>query len=644
MAAKQALVPASPGVARSSSGKARQLQHPALDEARKLAAAGRPKDAADRLEALAKELKPPQAAQVLAAASGFLRQVDRKRALELVARATELQPDLAQVWITLSVLRDEARDRKGSVAAAKRALELKCSPKELVDLGRHLSRIGQDRLAIDAARKGFADSGEAMELASFVLRVALQSADWALADRITARFRAEYDRGNYKGTQETPRTHLLWAEDDATNIGVVSAFAERLFAVQPPMVTQAWPQESPRKVRIGYISYDFRDHATALLALGALRYHDRDRFQIYGYCTSWDDNSALRREVLSRFDVARSFAQASDRRAAEQIKADRIDVLVDLNGLTEGTRNGILAWRPAPVQISYLGFPGTAGGRYIDYIVGDDLTVPKGVENLYPEKVIRIPPTYQINDYAARWLPPRPRKASVGLPEGATVIGMFNNVNKVGSGVWQVWMRILEKLPGAILWMLDPGEIARENLREAARKHGVDPDARIIFAPKMRQEPHIARLQLCDLVLDPWPYGGHTTTGDALFAGVPVVALEGTNFPSRVSGGLLRAAGLGMLVAANVDAYIGLAVDLVNHPEKILKIRRHLRQRRERLPVFDAATRTRQLEAAYLAAHSRSVRGLAPAHLRVAVNPAKPDEAQTPAPSQPAAKSKGSGG
>lgn len=595
------------------------FRHPVLDEARRLAAAGQSKEAANQLEALSSKVKPFEAAQLLTAAATILRTIDRKRAIELAERARDLQPELPQAWITLSVLREEARNRKGAIEDAKRALELKCSPKDLIDLGTHLSRIGQDRLAMDAARRGFAESGEALQYASYVLRVAVQSADWELADRITKRFQEKYTEGNINETFETPRTHLLWCADDATNIAVISAFAERSFAAREPMVTQAWPgAEQKRKIRIGYLSYDYRDHATSLLMLGAMRYHDRERFEVYGYCTSWDDNSALRREMLSRFTVARSFSQASDRRAAEQIRSDRIDVLIDLNGLTEGTRHGILAWHPAPVQISYLGFPGTSGGRYIDYIIGDDHTVPAGVETRYPEKVIRIPPTYQVNDYAARWLPPAPRAASLGLPEGKVVLGMFNNMNKVGSTVWAVWMRILHRLPNAVLWMLDPGEVARENLLKAAKQHGISGD-QILFAPKARQEAHIARLRACDLVLDPWPYGGHTTTGDALFAGIPVVALEGTNFASRVSGGLLRAAGLGALVAPDIEAYVQLAVDLANNAEKSIQIRRYLRQRRDRLPVFDAATRTRQLEAAFVAVHERCVQGLSPTHIRVGV-------------------------
>jgi predicted O-linked N-acetylglucosamine transferase (SPINDLY family) len=223
-------------------------------------------------------------------------------------------------------------------------------------------------------------------------------------------------------------------------------------------------------------------------------------------------------------------------------------------------------------------------------------------------------------------LPPAPSREQVGLPQGVPVIGMFNNVNKVGPVVWQTWMRVLQQVPEVVFWMLDPGDVAAKYLKAAAQKAGMDV-SRIVFAPKLKQEKHLARLRQCDLVLDPWPYGGHTTTSDALFAGVPVVALQGTNFASRVSGGLLVAAGLGNLVMPNVDAYVSASVSLLQQPETLKRLKTHLLQKRDRLPVFDAPTRTRQLEAAYMAAYQRALQGMPPDHLRVKVGAKKTEAA-----------------
>lgn len=618
-----------PAAAAPAAGKV-ALQHPLLDEARALVARGDARAAADRLATLAAQRKAPgERVQALALAAQFLKAVDPARALQLATEASEAAPDAPQGWQALAAVHDQARRGRDAVAAALRALGTPLTPRERVDLGRLLARHGQEAKGLEAVRRGYEESGRDLALASYALRVALQCADWELSQRLTAQLAQAHAEGRTAAALETPRTHVLWCGDEATNIQVIRAFAERTFPAREPLVKAPWPHDGQRKLRIGYLSSDYRDHATSLLALGLMRHHNRHRFELYGYCTSYDDGSALRREMLNRFDKARSLARLGDRQAAEVIARDRIDVLVDLNGLTEGTRHGVLAWRPAPVQISYLGYPGTVGGRFVDYIVGDDETVPPGAEQLYPEKVIRVPPTYQINDYLARYLPPAPPRERTGLPPGVPVIGMFNNVNKVHPAVWSTWMDILKRVPKAVLWMLQPGPQAVEHLNAAAQAAGVAPQ-RLVFAPKMRQEQHMARLRHCDLVLDPWPYGGHTTTADALFAGVPVVALAGTNFASRVSGGLLRAAGLSQLVLPDVQAYADKAVALLEQPAQLLAMKRALLQARSRLPVFDAPGRTRQLEAAYLTAYGRALKGEPPQHLRVAVQREAPPRAAAP--------------
>ncbi len=598
--------------------KGGEFRHPMLDQARKLAQEGRPEEAAQLLVTLAEKVKPYEKGQLLAFAADFLCVSDRDRAAGLAEEATRAAPELPQAWIALSNVLLEKRDRNGAIAAALHALDLpKINPAQLANLGRQLSRLGQDAKSLEAVKKGYELSGRALNLAPPTLRVALQYADWDLSGQITAMLAREHAHGKTAQIGETPRTHVLWCGDDATNIAVISNFAEKTFPARPPLVQKPWPHDGKRKLRVGYLSYDYRDHATSLLAMGMMRHHDRDHFEWYGYCTSFDDGSAMRRDILSRFDKVRTFNKVSDMDAAKRIAADKVDILVDLNGLTEGTRHGILAWRPAPVQIGYLGFPGTVGGRFVDYIIGDEHTVPQGAEALYPEHVIRLPHTYQINDYRARYLPPRPARRPEGLPPaGAPVLGMFNNVNKLNPEVWGAWMKIMAAVPTAVLWLLQPGDLAREHLVAATRAAGIDP-ARLIFAPRMKQEPHFARLQYCDLMLDPWPYGGHTTTSDALFAGVPVLALRGTNFASRVSGGLLRAAGLPGLEQADIASYIRQAVHLLNHPDECEKIRRYLLRNRMRLPLFDAPGRTRHLEAAYREAYVRALRGQPPSHLTV---------------------------
>jgi LPS sulfotransferase NodH len=367
-----------------------------------------------------------------------------------------------------------------------------------------------------------------------------------------------------------------------------------------------------RRVRVGYLSSDFRDHPTSRLLLGLLRHHDLQRFEIYLYCSGWDDGSPIRQALVQavgpRFV---SVADLSDEAAAQRIRADGIDVLAELNGPTHANRMGILLHRPAPVQLDYLGWPGSVGGPAVDYVVGDDYTVPPSAERLYPEKVIRLHRVYQINDYAAATLQAAPTRAACALPEQGFVLGMFNQINKVRTEVWAVWMDIMQAVPAAVLWVLDPGDYAMGNIRTTTAQAGIDP-ARIRVAPKCPQGSHLARLQLCDLMLDPWPYGGHTTTSDALFAGVPVVALEGRNFAGRVSGALLNAAGLGALVAPDRAAYVARAVRLLTDDVLRASLRRFVREGVPKTNVFDARDKTLQFEAAFLRALDLAVAGKPP--------------------------------
>lgn len=602
----------------TTSQKARKVEHPLLQEAKRLLALGKIRESVPPLVELAEKSPPFERAQLFAQASQVMRGLDKKYAQELAEKAIASDAKVSMGWMALSMVLDDTRKHKEAIEAAIKALEGTAwdSPRELVDIGRHLSRLGESRRSNEAAKRGWLLSKGAPELATFVLRVAVQTADWDLVDEITQKLYPLHLAGKSKEVGETPRTHLLWCDDEAVNVKVLSAFAEKQFPIREPLINKAWPDGDKRKIRIGYLSSDYRDHATSLLALGLMRHHNRDRFEFYAYCTSYDDGSAIRREMLSRCRKAYSFSNSTAVQAAKQILQDKIDILVDLNGLTEGTRLDILAMRPAPVQISYLGFPGTVGGRFVDYIIADSYTLPSGQEQLYREKIIRIPPTYQINDYRARYLPPAPTRKKLGLPIDKPVIGMFNNVNKVGRDVWHTWMKILEGAPSAILWMIEPGEVARENLIQAAQAHGIDKN-RIIFAPKLLQEAHVARLQQCDLILDPWPYGGHTTTGDAIFAGIPVIALEGKNFASRVSGGLLAAAGLAHLVLKDKESYIQTALNLLSDPIEIKKLKVFIANNKQRLPIFDAPMRTKQIETAYIEAYRLSSQGLPPKNILV---------------------------
>ena len=595
--------------------------NPLLLRADKLARGGELSAAADVLETAAREnVHPEERARLLSLSARILKSLDPNRAGLLADRAAKACPDSPTPWIAKAQLADAARDKTGAArAAALTALDKGPKGLQLIELGLQLARVGEEGRGLEAAKAGYAELGSPIGQATSVLRIALQTADWATADALTARLEKGHRDGQSVRIAETPRTHLLWCADEQINLAVIRAFAEKNFPAMPPMAAPARAAEG-RRLRIGYLSSDYRDHATSLLVRGLMRNHDRERFEQFAYCIGWDDGSPLRRDMLARFDHVRLLSGLSDKAAAQGIFDDQLDILVDLNGLTEGTRMGILAWRPAPVQISYLGFPGSAGGRFIDFIVADSHVLPHASGAAYPERLIRLQRTYQINDYAERRLPPIPARQAVGLPAGGLVAGMFNNINKVGSQVWDAWMQILRGVPGVLLWVLDPGPAARENLKQAMARAAIDPQ-RLVFAPKLAQERHIARMQCCDLILDPWPYGGHTSTADAIFAGIPVVAMEGSNFASRVSSSLLHAAGLGQLVNKDREAYVKAAIGLLQKPETIAYSKRFILETSVRNDIFNARSKTTQLEAAYEEVHSRAVKGLPTRNVTLRVVP-----------------------
>lgn len=537
------------------------------------------------------------------------------RLCEAVSQSEDASPE---AWLMAGAL----QDRLGERAAAARSMLAVLQAKDSTALQRLrasnlLVRFGQQELALSEAKRAFEDLGKPLEHAATLLYIAQVTADWPLVKDLTKALEEGYRQGKVDQINESPRTHVLWCADESVNIQVLKRWSQRsLPAGHAVVASKAHGAEG--KIRLGYLSSDFREHPTSRLVNGLLRHHDRSRFELFMYCSGWDDGSAMRKEVESHFDHVYSVASLGDRDAAELIASHGIDILVELNGPTRANRMGILAYRPALVQIDYLGWPGSVGGRVVDYVVGDHHTVPAGSEQAYPEKVIRLDPTYQVNDHRSFSLGPCPARGEVGLPadERLIVLGMFNAINKVHQEVWDTWMQILKRAPQTVLWLLDPGPMARRHIARAAVEAGV-PLYRIKAAPRTVQEKHLERLQCCDLMLDPWPYGGHTSTADALFAGVPVVTLDGSNFAGRVSAGLLKAAGLGELAVKSKEDYVQTVLDLVQRPDVLRQLKTRLRSSVAQNAVFDAPARAHQLEKAFAVALDRARRELPAVHINV---------------------------
>ncbi|MDE2274700.1 MAG: tetratricopeptide repeat protein, partial [Burkholderiales bacterium] len=347
----------------------------------------------------------------------------------------------------------------------------------------------------------------------------------------------------------------------------------------------AW-RPGTRPLRLGYVSADFHDHATANLMAEVLELHDRSAFDVHLYSHGPDDGSTMRARLQAGGGRFIDLARSSDHEAARRIRADGIDLLIDLKGHTKDHRLGIFAQRPAPLQATFLGFPGTTGAAWMDYVIGDTIVTPLAHAADYSEKIAQLPASYQPND-RQRPLPPAPSRASQGLPDDALVLCCFNQPYKISAEVMDSWCRLLAGLPNAVLWLFAWGTQALPNLQREAAARGIAPQ-RLIGAPRVPLAAHMARLQLADLFIDTWPYNAHTTASDALWAGVPVVTTLGPTFASRVGASLLNAVGLPELVAADRAGYEALVLALAGDAPRRRALRAQLAAARTQAPLFDS--------------------------------------------------------
>ncbi|WP_304169146.1 tetratricopeptide repeat protein [Phenylobacterium aquaticum] len=376
---------------------------------------------------------------------------------------------------------------------------------------------------------------------------------------------------------------------------------------------------SPR-LKLGYYSADFHDHATAYLIANLIERHDRDRFEVIGLSFGPDRRDAMRARLSAGFDRFIDVAADSDAALAQRSRDLGVDIAIDLKGYTTDSRPGVFARRAAPVQVSFLGYPGTLGAPFMDYLVADPVLAPAGEADRYAEALIRLPDTYQVNDPLRARPDQAPDRRACGLPDQGLVFCAFNNTYKITPQVFDIWMRLLVATPGAVLWLFEDNAAAAVNLRREAGRRGVASE-RLVFAPRLDQTAHLARHLHADLFLDTTPCSAHTTASDALWMGVPVVTLRGQTFAGRVAASVLGAIGLAELVTETPEAYEALALDLAHDPARLAQVKARLAANRDRAPLFDAARFTRHLEFALEAIWRRHLAGQPPAPLDVAVIP-----------------------
>jgi predicted O-linked N-acetylglucosamine transferase (SPINDLY family) len=367
---------------------------------------------------------------------------------------------------------------------------------------------------------------------------------------------------------------------------------------------------------VGYLSADFHHHATTLLMAQMLELHDKSRFEVIAISFGPPKEDPMRARLRKAFDSFHDVMTMDDDEAAQYVRGLGLDIAVDLKGHTLDNRIGLFQRRVAPVQISYLGFPGTLGAPFMDYILADHTLIPDDLKRYYDERVIRVPGTYQPNDASRSMKLPAPSRASLGLPEDAFVFCSFNNNYKITPELFDVWMRLLQSVPRSVMWLLADSETASFNLCSEAKARGVDA-SRLIFAPRVSWEEHLARQQAADLFLDTLPCNAHTTASDALRVGLPVLTCSGTSFASRVAASLLHAQGLDELITHDLKTYEQMALELAQDPPRMAALRSRAAVAIEAGSLFNSESLVRSIEKAYRLVFERAANEQAPSDLDV---------------------------
>lgn len=445
--------------------------------------------------------------------------------------------------------------------------------------------------------------------------------DWDGLDDLASRLQS-MPQGT--GLADMPLSYLYTSDSPGAQLECARAFVDSRYPPRP-LPAMASSPDGHERILVAYLSGDFGEHAVSHLLAGVIEAHDATRFETIGVGWGRQNEGPTRRRLEAAFASFVDASQLSDGQVAALLRDLKVDIAVDLMGHTHGQRTAVFAHRAAPLQVLYLGFPGTSGARYMDYVIADAVVIPPAEDDWYCEQVVRLPQCYlPIDDRRSIADAPLTR-AAAGLPAEGFVFCAFNNAAKFTPTVFGIWLRLLRAIPGSVLWLRTPGAQARANLERETRRAGLEPE-RLVFADAVASmDSHLARHRLADLFLDTLPYNAHTTACDALWAGLPVLTCRGRSFAGRVGASLLNTLHFPELITGTLAEYEARALELARDPERLASIRSRLAERRATNSLFDTRRYTRQLEAAYQAMRARQRSGLAPAGF--AVEAIAPDEA-----------------
>ena len=371
------------------------------------------------------------------------------------------------------------------------------------------------------------------------------------------------------------------------------------------------PSKRPKRIRIGYFSTDFREHPVAYLIAKVLELHNRDQFEVFGYSVHGANSGEMHQRLAKSFDYFTDVQDLSDKDISLRARQDKIDIAIDLNGYTKNSRTGVFAYRAAPIQINYLGYPGTLGADFMDYIVADRFLIPGENQKHFKEKPLYLPNTYMPTDDCREFSQKPMNRGDMGLPDDAFVFCCFNNNYKISPNEFDIWMRLLTKVENSVLWLRQSNQFSIINIKNEAQRRNVDP-SRLVFADKIPMDEHLARQRFADLFIDTFVFNAHTTAAEALWAGLPVVTKIGSGFAARVAGSLLNAVGLPELITETEEDYEALILKLATNPTKLVEIKEKLATNRLTQPLFDTDLYTRHLENGYQQAYQNYFDGNLP--------------------------------
>jgi len=559
------------------------------------------------------ERKNPRSAELHANMGSSLAALKRyAEAIRSYERALQLDPRLGRAWTDRGWTLEKIGRRPEALRSFERALAI--DPEDakarmnramiLTAMRRHAEALADCEVVARVAP-------DTDYIGGYLLHLRMHLCRWDGLFSMLGPLLARVDAGEKAAV---PFTLMATPATSASLLAAARTFAADDCPVRP--VRDFGPAATGRRIRVAYLSADFRSHATSQLMAGVFECHDRERFECFGYWFGAAARDEMTERVAAAFEHYAHVGERSDSEIAGMLRDAGIDIAIDLHGFTQGYRAGIFADRAAPIQVNYLAFPGSMGCDFIDYIVADAVVIPPANREFFSEKIVLMPHSYQANDNTKAIAESLPSRESMGLPAEGFVFACFNNNYKITPDVFDVWMRLLARVPGSVLWLLKDSDAVRAALESEAGVRGIDP-ARIVWAGRVGMAEHLARHAHADLFIDTFHYGAHTTASDSLWSGLPVLTRAGATFPSRVAASLLHAAGLPELVTDSIEDYEALALELARSPERLAALRQRLRDTRLQVPLFDTPRFTRYLESAFEAMHERRRRGLAPDHIRI---------------------------